>query len=60
MPGVQLSAIWKGESSAEKASWSQMKEVLRGQEKVEFYPKDNTESKNVTLGVHFRDINLAD
>lgn len=37
-----------------------MKEVLRGQEKVEFYPRDNTESKNVTSGVHFRDINLAD
>lgn len=47
--------------SAGKASWSQIKEVLRGQEKeVELYQEDNIESNNVTSGVHFRNINLAD
>lgn len=47
--------------SAGKATWSQVKEILRGQEKeVELYPEDNIETKNVTSGVHFRNINLAD
>lgn len=47
--------------SAGKATWSQVKEILRGQEKeVELYPEDNIKTKNVTSGVHFRNINLAD
>ena len=51
----------RGGTSAGKASWSQVKEILRGQEKeVELYPEDNIETKNVTSGVHFRNINLAD
>lgn len=50
-----------GGMSIGKATWSQVKEVLRGQEKeVELYPEDNIETKNVTSGVHFRNINLAD
>lgn len=51
----------KGERSAGKANWSQIKEVLRGQEKeVELYQEENIESNDVTSGVHFRNINLAD
>lgn len=43
----------KGGMSARKATWSQEKEV-------ELYPEDNIKSKNVTSGVSFRNINLAD
>lgn len=62
MLGVQPSKAQcgKGGRSARKASWSQFKKVLRSQEKeAELYAEDNIESKNVTPGMHFRDINLA-